>query len=84
MERSETTRPANVRVSLEDFAQKTTQCLTCNLDAEVRQQVEQARLTDPSRFSYPVICAWLEREAGRKVTESSLKRHMRHHVEARS
>jgi hypothetical protein len=83
MQQGDTSRPASDRRGLEDFAPEArTQCVTCQLPSDVREEVERCRRRDPKRFSYPVICAWLRAELDVAVTESSLKRHMAHHAGA--
>lgn len=79
------TRSADGPASLEEFAstlatERPSQCITCNLDAHVREEIETARVRDPKRFSQAVIAKYLRAKHGVDVTESSVKRHFANHV----
>ena len=67
--------------SLADYAASTTSpaCKTCHAPPEALEQI--ARNERPKRrLSVPTVIAWLAAEYGIEVSESSLKRHLRGHL----
>lgn len=64
-------------LSLEDFAPPATRCSVCMLREDLRTTLEQARLREPKRFTFPVISEWLRVERHLEISEEAVRSHFR-------
>lgn len=65
--------------SLDDFAPASSRaCTVCVLPPVLLHELEHARTSEPKRFTYPIIAAWLIGEHQTDVSDSSLRRHFSH------
>lgn len=70
---------AGTAPSLEDYAPRNVStCSVCGLGVDLRKELESARMTDPKRFTYPIIARWLRETHQQDVSDSSLRRHFSH------
>lgn len=50
-------------------------CVTCNLEPEIREQIEAARARTPKPITFPLIEKWLASEYGIKIQHATIRNH---------
>lgn len=53
---------------------KKTRCMTCNLPADVLNEIHDAREGD-RRISFPIIAKWLKAEHGIEILHTTIRNH---------